>query len=134
MTASVTASTGGVSIMIQSNGPFDRFVSSIFMRSDERSSDGFGGVCPAVTASRFGSTVRWITSRTRARPFRICARPRSFVSLSSRCRLGRRMSPSMSRTREPPYASTSAMLHAVVVLPSSGCALVTTIVFVASPG
>ena len=43
---------------------------------------------------------------------------------SVRDTLGRRMSASMSSTREPPYASAIAMLHAVVVLPSSGCALV----------
>ncbi len=47
---------------------------------------------------------------------------------------GRRMSASMSRTRAPPYASAIAMLQAVVVLPSSGCALVTTIVLAPSPG
>ena len=58
MTASVTASTGGVSMTIQSNGPCDRLVSSVFIRSDASSSDGFGGVLPAVIASRFGSTVR----------------------------------------------------------------------------
>jgi len=58
MTASVTASTGGVSSTIQSNGPCDRLLSSVFMRSEPSSSDGFGGVRPAVIASRFGSTVR----------------------------------------------------------------------------
>ena len=102
MTASVTASTGGVSMMIQSNGPCERLVSSVFMRSDASSSDGFGGVRPAVIASRFGSTVRWMTSRTRAWPISTCDRPRSLVSRSGRCRPGRRMSASMSSTRAPP--------------------------------
>ena len=35
------------------------------------------------------------------------------------------MSASTSNTLAPPYASATARLHAVVVLPSSGCALVT---------
>ena len=35
------------------------------------------------------------------------------------------MSASISSTRAPPIARASARLHAVVVLPSSGCALVT---------
>src|SRR5437867_4966377 len=42
------------------------------------------------------------------------------------------MSASMSSTRAPPYASAMAILHAVVVLPSSGWALVTAINFVPS--
>ena len=47
-----------------------------FMRSDASSSDGFGGVRPAVIANRFGSAVRWMTSRTRAWPTSSCDRPR----------------------------------------------------------
>ena len=43
------------------------------------------------------------------------------------CRPGRRMSASMSSTRDPPSASAVARLHAVVVLPSSGWLLVTAI-------
>src|SRR5712692_10194237 len=48
MTASVTARTGGVSIRIQSNAPCARLVRSVFIRSDDNSSDGLGGVLPAV--------------------------------------------------------------------------------------
>src|SRR6478609_3290167 len=40
------------------------------------------------------------------------------------------MSASMRSTRAPPYASAIAILQAVVVLPSSGWALVTSSVFV----
>ena len=40
----------------------------------------------------------------------------------------------MSSTRAPPKASAMAMFAAIVVLPSSGCALVTTTIFVPSPG
>ena len=54
-TASVTASTGGVSSRIQSKGPCDRFSRKLFMRSDASSSEGFGGVLPAVITKRFGS-------------------------------------------------------------------------------
>src|SRR4051795_9113313 len=40
------------------------------------------------------------------------------------CSPGRRRAASMSSTREPPNASASARLHAVVVFPSSGWLLV----------
>ena len=36
--------TGGVSMIIQSNAPWVRFASSVFIRSDDRSSEGLGGV------------------------------------------------------------------------------------------
>jgi hypothetical protein len=49
------------------------------------------------------------------------------------CSPGRRMSASMSSTREPPSASASARLQAVVVFPSSGWLLVTAITRVDSP-
>ena len=55
ITASVTASTGGVSMTTQSNGPCARFASRWFIRSEASSSDGFGGVRPAVITNRFGS-------------------------------------------------------------------------------
>ncbi len=60
--------------------------------------------------------VAWPVSR--------CDRPMVLSMPSVRETLGRRMSASISSTREPPYASAIAMLQAVVVLPSSGCALV----------
>ena len=46
---------------------------------------------------------------------------------------GRRMSQSTSSTRSPSYASVTARLAAVSVLPSPGAALVTTRVLSASP-
>ena len=110
-------------MMIQSNGPVSRPVSSARMRSDASSSDGFAGVRPAVIVSRFGSCVRCTTSRMRAWPASNCDRPRSLVMRSALCTLGRRMSASISSTRAPPTASAIAMLTAVVVLPSSGCEL-----------
>src|SRR6202035_6135039 len=48
--------------------------------------------------------------------------------------LGRRRSPSISRTRVPFWASTIAELTLVVVLPSSGSALVMRITFGGPPG
>ena len=54
----MTASTGGVSSRIQSNGPCDRFSRKLFIRSEASSSDGLGGVRPAVITKRLGSVVR----------------------------------------------------------------------------
>jgi hypothetical protein len=48
ITASVTASTGGVSMITQSNGPAFRLAIRFCIRAEESSSDGFGGVRPAV--------------------------------------------------------------------------------------
>ena len=124
ITASVTASTGGVSIRTQSNGPFCTFEISVFIRSEASSSDGFGGVRPAVITHRFCTLVRRIACRAVACPVSRCDSPMVFSMPSVRETLGRRMSASISSTRDPPYASAIAMLQAVVVLPSSGCALV----------
>ena len=125
ITASVTASTGGVSMITQSNGPDRRLASSALMRSDESSSDGFGGMRPAAMTNRFGSLVFCTASRTRACPTSRCDRPTSFCAPMTVWRPGRRMSPSTRSTRDPPSASTIPRLQAVVVLPSSGWLLVT---------
>ena len=56
--ASVTARTGGVSTMTQSNGPCCTCPSSASMRPDASSSDGLGGVDPAGMIHRSGSASR----------------------------------------------------------------------------
>ena len=69
------------------------------MRSDDSSSDGFGGMRPAEMTNRFGSAVFCTASRTRAWPTSRCDRPISFCAPTTVCRPGRRMSASTSRTR-----------------------------------
>jgi hypothetical protein len=56
--ASVTANTGGVSMITHSNGPACTWAISVSIRPEPRSSDGFGGVEPAGITQRSGSTRR----------------------------------------------------------------------------
>ena len=98
----------------------------MFIRSDDSSSDGFGGVRPAVIATQVrlaralhGLAHAGLADEQVREPDARSAAPSSCAGPDGACR--RRS----SSTREPPSASAIARLQAVVVLPSSGWLLVT---------
>ena len=102
------------------------------MRSEASSSDGLGGVRPAVITNevRLARPLNRLADARLAdqqmrQPDVVLRGPSSCAARAGACR--RRS----SSTREPPRASASARLHAVVVLPSSGWLLVTAMIRVA---
>ncbi len=123
--ASVTGSSGGVSIRTTSNMPRTRESSST-MALDWRSSAGLGGSRPAASTCSPDSAWVWMTSSRVLCPTRAVVSPTEPSRLSMVCTCGRRRSPSMRSTRCPALTIASAALTAVVDLPSPGTELVTT--------
>src|SRR6185312_11091411 len=95
---------------------------------------GCGGGGPAGSTKRFGR-IDDVTIRSSGEllPVKTVLRPVRLRSLNVWWMVGRRMSPSTSRTLPPFCANTIAVLMLVVVLPSCGRALVTMMIFGAAP-
>ena len=81
---------------------------------------------PAVMTSRFSIVVFCTACSQGVRSLSKCEKPRSRSRSKSLCKVGRRRSPSISKTRRPAWASLIARLLAEVDLPSPEYGLVTT--------
>ncbi len=123
---SVTASVGAESMITMSNWLRTKRRNSL-MRSDDRSSDGLGGIGPDGVRKRFSMSQRKMIFSASAPWVRKLTRPTLLAAWKTSCWRGLRRSPSTSRTFLPSCARTTARLPAVEVLPSEGTAEVTTI-------
>ena len=125
MVASVTASTGGLSKMIIS-APSLIWLSRSFMRSEPSKSAGLGGRGPEGISFRPGTGVSTSAASTGSvSSSNRLVRPTWLGTPKNRCIAGRRRSVSARITRLPAWAMVIPRLQAVMVLPSSGPALVT---------
>src|SRR4051794_19440510 len=104
------------------------------MRDEQSNSAGCGGVGPAGITNRFAMSVATTPALALAVEANNVLNPASLRRFRARWIAGRRMSASTSRTRAPDCASTTAVLMLVVVLPSCGSGLVTTMIFGGAPG
>ena len=122
-TASLTARTGGVSMMTTSAKPRSACKISP-MRREPRMSAGRGGSGPLASNCRPGTLVAWSGGASPALANNMLVSPVSLLTPNKLCKAGRRKSQSTRMTRCSAWAMVMARLAATSDLPSSTPALV----------
>src|ERR1039457_1867134 len=104
------------------------------MTVEPRNSTGGGGIGPDGKIHKFGTCANGTTTASSlSTPLMRVLRPPRDRKPNSLSMPGRRRSASISNTRSPRCAKTSAELALIVVFPSCGKALVTSITFGGAP-